>query len=406
MRIFLIIALTLLLIAGGVVAYLMMTTPRDPVLLQFPLSEHHRQLLELVPASAEMFALVPSAAHLHRTLTANPVTRDAIARWAFEHELPRSWMLGGAEVVVWRRGGVTSYAVRLDRGRAWILRTWLAVASHAEVRWDGTTLMMNAGTESASPASLEGILALTEGLPEGDALIVQREGERGAFPPIGRPAVTSARVTESGLTTVSRSPDPALHEGAVLQGQFPRGALLAVTFSDPPRVLSDLHRIIGTRIDDLIGKGGSVVLYEVDSGTFLPRPRGVIAVPADAERREAMRQIAGIADLIGETSETDDELIVSFGRGSVERYHADERDPARWSASRWAVRLDPQRLAPVLRKAGDSTGLRIAAPRLHRGARDLRRWLSTLERAESIEAASSNGQGFEELRVHVAARTK
>jgi hypothetical protein len=406
MRTLLAIFLTLVLIAGGVVVFLAVTTPREPVLVQFPLSRHHRELLELVPASAEMFALVPSAALLHKTLTANPVTRDAIARWAFEHELPRSWMLGGAEVVVWRSGGATSYAVRLDRARAWLLRAWLTVASHADVRWDGTTLMMNAGTESGSPLNLERILPLTEDLPDGDALVVQQEGERGAFPPIGRPAVTSARVTAAGLTTVSRSPDADLHEAALLHAQFPRGAMLAITFSDPPRVLSDLNRIIGTRIDDLIGEGGSVVLYEVDSGTFLPRPRGVIAVPADADRRAAMQQIAGIADLIGETSETADELIVSFGRGSVERYHADERVPARWSASRWAVRLDPQQLAPVLRRAGDNPGLRIAAPRLHRGARDLRRWLSTLETAESIEAASSSGRGFEELRVHVAAATK
>ena len=78
--------------------------------------------------------------------------------------------------------------------------------------------------------------------------------------------------------------------------------------------------------------------------------------------------------------------------------------PATWSATEWAVRLDPVRLVPVLRKSGDSAGLRFIAPRIHRGTRDLRRWIDALEQAGSVEAALSASGGVEELRVRVAAK--
>jgi hypothetical protein len=61
-------------------------------------------------------------------------------------------------------------------------------------------------------------------------------------------------------------------------------------------------------------------------------------------------------------------------------------------------------LIPVLRKAGDNAGLRFATPRIHRAARDLRRWIDALSQAQAVEAADSVGGGVEELRVRVAAK--
>jgi hypothetical protein len=75
-----------------------------------------------------------------------------------------------------------------------------------------------------------------------------------------------------------------------------------------------------------------------------------------------------------------------------------------WPANQWSARLDPVRLIPVLRKVGDNPALRFATPRIHRGARDLRRWMGALEQARTIEAAASAGGGFEELRVRVASK--
>jgi hypothetical protein len=68
-------------------------------------------------------------------------------------------------------------------------------------------------------------------------------------------------------------------------------------------------------------------------------------------------------------------------------YIKDVMEPGRWPATRWALRLDPKRLIPILRKVGDSPGLRFASPRLHRAARDLRRWMDALQNADKVEAA-------------------
>ena len=78
--------------------------------------------------------------------------------------------------------------------------------------------------------------------------------------------------------------------------------------------------------------------------------------------------------------------------------------PATWPSNRWAARIDPGKLVPVLERLGDSTGLRLASGRLHRAARDLRRWISALRQAESIEAAASVANGTEELRVRIATK--
>ncbi|MFP5245582.1 MAG: hypothetical protein ACLGH0_02725, partial [Thermoanaerobaculia bacterium] len=102
--------------------------------------------------------------------------------------------------------------------------------------------------------------------------------------------------------------------------------------------------------------------------------------------------------------DTGDQLLVSFDGRSMPLYIKDTFVPASWPATRWALRIDPPRLVPVLRKIGDSPGLRFATPRVHRGARDLRRWIDALERAESVEAADSVLGGVEELRVRVASK--
>src|SRR5690349_8246383 len=143
MRKLIFILIVLVALLGAAIAYLVTTTPKIAHSVELPLSPSHRQLLAHVPASAEAFALVPSAALLQGKMLANPVTRDAVAQWTSEHEMPRPWMLGGADVVIWKAGKNNSYAIRLDRFRAMFVRAWLMMASNADARWEGSTLIMH-----------------------------------------------------------------------------------------------------------------------------------------------------------------------------------------------------------------------------------------------------------------------
>lgn len=404
MRTFIIILLVLAVLIGGAAFYLVATTPKVAAPVRFPLSAGQRALLAHVPASAEAFALIPSAALLQAKLVANPVTRDPLVRWTEEHEVPRAWMLGGADIVAWRAEKKTSYAVRLDAFRALLVRVWLLFTSTAEARWEGATLIMNAPAPPAGAANLDDILRLGAALPEGDVLVVQRKGSRGAYPPIGRPAVTSIRVTPADIVLVSRAASDDVGEQREIRAGHPRRALLSAAFAAPPRILGDINRLIGARIDALVDEGGSIALYDVDTGTLLPRPKGVVSIPADAHAREQMKEVEPVAKLVGEVRDTGDRILVSFDRTSMGLYIEDAMVPASWPATRWALRLDPVRLIPVLRKIGDNPALRFATPRIHRGARDLRRWVDALEQAQSVEAADSVSGGVEELRVRVASK--
>jgi hypothetical protein len=185
---------------------------------------------------------------------------------------------------------------------------------------------------------------------------------------------------------------------------FAKGAILAAWFNEPPRLLGDLERLTGTDVTALVSNGGSLVIYDVDTGTLLPRPKGLISVPATDARRAAMSQINRVADLVGQRQDTGKELLVAFDRSSIPLYLKDAFEPGTLPATSWAVRIDPPKLVPVLEKAGDSTGLRLASGRLHRAARDLRRWISVLENAKSIEAAATTTPEAEELRVVVASQ--
>jgi hypothetical protein len=404
MRTIIIIVLVLAGIAGGVVFYLVATTPKSAEQVELPLSPRHRELLGHVPSHAESFALIPSAALLHETLLANPVTRDPILQWTEEHELPRSWMLGAGSIVAWKSGKTTSYAIRLDPVRALLVRAWLLVASNADARWEGATLIMHDPVASTSGIELEPLLRLANGLPESDVLVVQRESARGAFPPIGRPAVSSVRITRDEIVLVARAASNDVREQRQIRPRFPRAAILSAAFATAPRILGDLNRLFGTRIDSLIDEGGAIALYGVDTGTLLPRPRGVISFPADEEGRRQLSDIRKMAELVGETRDAGDQLLVSFDRTSMGLYMKDVPVPATWPATQWALRMDPRPLVPILRKVGDNPGLRFATPRIHRAARDLRRWIDALEQAQVVEAADSIAGGVEELRVRVASK--
>lgn len=415
MRTLLTLILVLALFAGAIAAYLVLTTPEQAAGVRFPLPAPQRALVGRVPASADAFALLPTAGPLERKLRANAVLRQPLEQWTESQPIPGPWLLGDADVVVWRDGKETSYAIRVDAIRAFLVRTWMLWSTDVDARWDGTAFVINgrAGAPIAA-ADLDSLLAVASGLPSGDLLVVQRNRQRGAYPPIARPAVTSVAVSPKEILITSRA-RPAAGDGGTeaVAGSsppsgrrpvFPRGAMIAATFIDPPRLIGDLRRLVGLDVDALVSGGGSLILYDVDTGTLLPRPRGLVSVPADQARRTAWNRVSGVAELVGKTRDTGKDLLASFDGESLDLYLMDTFVPATLPSTSWAVRIDPGKLVPVLEKLGDSTGLRLASGRLHRGARDLRRWISPLSRAGSIEAGASRGGGMEELRVRIASK--
>ncbi len=405
MRTFLIILCVVLAAIAAVVLYLVFTTPKDAPPLHAPLTASQQELIARVPAEAEGYALVASPAVLLGKLEANPITREAVAQWTAEHALPPKAMLGAADAVIWKNGKATSYAVRFDPIRAFLVRLW-TMTSTVESQWDGRTLLI--GEQRRAGFSPPPEILMAAGLPAGDVLVVQRQESRGAFPPMARPAITAVQVSAEQIDLTSRAPgggDAARSAGGDAGvPQLSTTAMLSAAFVDPPKILGDIDRLVAADIEDLVSSGASLALYNVNTGTLLPRPFLTFIVPADDLHRATLARYQKTIELVGETAERNGELVVAFDRTSVGQYLEDTKRPMPWPANRWSLRMDPERLIPVLRKVGDNPALRFATPRLHRGARDLRRWMGALESAREIEAAASSVGGFEELRVRVASK--
>jgi hypothetical protein len=405
-----------LLITGCILAalvamiaiYFAATTPKTSPGVRFPLTGAQRALIAAVPASAESFALIPAAAALDAKMRTNPVTSEAVEQWERSHSLPSPWMIGGADLLAWRDTATTRYFVRLDPIRATLVRTYMMFGGDI-----GETLVLTAPAGPAiSAEDLAPILALSEKLPPGDAFVVQRRGSRGAFPPIGRPAVTSLSVTADDILFTSRATRDA-DEPASIQltqpAQFARGAILSATFAIMPRVVEDMNRVFGTRVSSLVENGGTLTVYDVDTHKFMPRPKGVIAVTDDPVRRAAFEEFVDKVkqgESLGihiRTAERGGALLLSFD-DSIDLYLKDAFQPGSWPAGKWAVRADPKRLVPILGQLGDSIGLRIAASRFYRSARDLGHWIEALKGATVLEAAASDDGSAEELKVRIGAK--
>src|SRR5207237_5448340 len=120
---------------------------------------------------------------------------------------------------------------------------------------------------------------------------------------------------------------------------------------------------------------------DVEVGKLLPRPIGVFAVPA--ERRADFNDVVDMArqgQALGyevHTAERDGQLLLSFDR-SLDLYIKDAAERRQFPSARWAVRADSAKLVPILSQLSENLGLRIASPRIFRGARDADRWISAL----------------------------
>ncbi len=401
MRKFLIFVVLLMLIVAGIGFILVATTPRRSAGMGTPLGARGRALIAQVPSSAEAFAIIPTAAALDAKLRANPVSRAAIESWSARRALPLGWMIGPADLVAWKSGKETHYLLHLDLFRAVIVRLYLMAGGNI-----GETLLINAPPEQPIDSTTAAeIVDLASKLPSGDALVVQRQSARGAYPPIARPTATSVQVSQSEIRLISVAPALAGQDRLKpVPHHFPRSAILSASFTSPPRVVSDLNRIFGAKVSSLLENGGTVAIYNVDTRKLLPRPLGVIVLPNDPQRRQIVDSFRK-AESIGihvRTAEIGDNLVLSFD-DSIDQYQKDAFDEAP-VGNQWTVRLDPVRLVPILNELGQNLGLRIAAPRLFRSARDLDEWISGLEQAKLIEASDSADSQGETLQVRIAAK--
>jgi hypothetical protein len=387
------------------IAFLHLTVPKNARGVRVPLTREQAELLASVPSTADTFALIPTAGAVYGKLETNPITADVIEKWADVHHLPEPWLMGSADLLTWNGANGASYAIRLDVFRALLVRLYMMLGNDIDGRWSNSTFLINAPAETPiDAAEISRIMALAEGLPTADVLVVQRERDRSGFPPMHRPAVTSVQIAAAEIDLTTHAPADPAAKPKPLAVRDSRSAMLNATFATPPRLFDDLNRLLLTRVSPLVSDGGAVAIYDVDTGTLLPRPKGVIVLPADDARRESLQKLVHDSEGLIQTGEQNGQLLVSFDSSSIPHFASDSFDKGRFDANLWSMRLDPERLVPVLQRMGGSTGLRLAAGRLYRATRSLGSWIGPLQQARSIEAASSSNGQTEEMRVVITSK--
>ena len=154
-----------------------------------------------------------------------------------------------------------------------------------------------------------------------------------------------------------------------------------------------------------VGYAPARVVATAEAGAPVAEPPVEASDDSDAAAslRELLGKVTAAVGVRARTGEKDGQLLLSFD-DSIDTYLKDAFEPGRWPAGRWAVRMDAQRMAPIARQLSESIGLRVAAPRLFRSARNLDDWIEHLKSAHSVEAAASTTASGEQLRVRIAAK--
>jgi hypothetical protein len=422
---------------AAIIIYLYATVPKVVAPVAAPFGNAASALLSHVPAGATDIAYVRRAAAVYGKALGDPIAGPPLRDWSDRAGLTHlPMLLGSADAVAWRTdNGGFGFAARPDLMRRALTRLYLAVSGRDDLSLDGGALLMNAGEAGASPAEAASELeSLAAGLPPADLVVLQREGSRGAFPPIGRPAVTAIRLTGRTILLDSQArPESGVDESvAALPFAAPAGAMLSFAMARPPRLAGELNRLFATKVTPLLDHGGMLVVYDVDARSLLPRPTGVVVLEADDAHREALaafvqslttmvgsaasvakRQIGAVEvetrDAYGmriETAETPaGELLLSFDRSSIERYLAApgrgvvDRAPATWTAV-----VNPSVAAPVIGRLARSPGFRILSPKLYRAAANLETWMTALESASTVEVRKDRAGDQERIRVLIRAK--
>jgi hypothetical protein len=419
-----------------VAIYLVATVPTTVTPVAAPFGGAAAALLAQVPAGATDIAYARRASALYREALADPIAGPPLRQWSDRAGLTHlPLLLGSSDAVLWRSAdGGFGFAARPDLMRRMLLHLYLSVSGRDDLSMENGALVMNAGEAGASATPVVSELeSLAAGLPPADLMVLQREGSRGAFPPIGRPAMTAIRLTGGSILLDSRSRagsgEPDVQ--AALPFAPPAGAMLSIAMARPPRLAGELNRLFATRVTPLLDQGGMLVVYDVDARSLVPRPVGLVVLRADDAHRAALSAFVGsLASMAGaaaavskrrvgtvevesrdaygmrvETAETRSELLLSFDRSSIDRYlAAPARRAVDLAPAVWTAEVIPSIAAPVVGRLSHSPGFRILAPKLYRAAADLERWMVALQGASGVDVQKDLAGGQQRLRVTIRAK--
>lgn len=431
------IALMLLVAVIGVLVAIVLSTPASSERFALQASPSTLAMLRMVPTDAEEITVIPAAAGLLRDLRDHPVTKDWIGDWQSRNSgrmLPL--LLGDADVVAWRRGDESGYVANPDGLRRTLARLWLAAGRRTEeIRVsDGLLVVGRGSTQPTPPADLPEFLDLA-GTLEGHLFFLQRESSESRYPPIERPAVTSASIMETDIILSSRSRSSgAMPVQSLPIVAYPRNAMLATAAAASPEWLDRLDRVLPIKLEGLLDRGAMLALYRVDEKTLVPRVEGIVMLPEgdDPEQlRSVLDSVVPRINLGGLGTVTESRrvirgievtrregfgyaldfathqgsVLIAFDKSSMERYLSDTLERLDLPPDRtvWFVRVRPTMLSSAVDQLQDRKELALLVPDVYDSIRELDRWLEYFHGVSSIVMARLGEEGYDVVTTTISA---
>ena len=102
----------------------------------------------------------------------------------------------------------------------------------------------------------------------------------------------------------------------------------------------------------MLAGGGSAILYDIEAGRLLPRPKGLFVIPATDETRQGAERLRLVAELLGDVVDRGDRILISIDDTSLALYEVEQLSTLPFPASEWAMRIDTNRMIAVLERLG------------------------------------------------------
>ncbi len=378
-----------------------------------------RSLLQRVPDDAEEIVFVPRFATFFWAAQKNAVVARALAALPQDQMRYAPWLLGNADVVAWRRDKRWSFVARPDALHRGLISA--AGASQRGLVMDGEFVSSGEMVPRTDRPDQPFDAALIDSA-KGQFFVWQSEDSSWSFPPIARPAFSAGIVKSDSLEISSRSGHEA-GQGPGAGGQLtqspalsiPTSAMISAVVSEVPEILSAADRLFPVNLERLFSEGGGLVLYDLEADGVVPRPRGVLVVPAsDANRQiinglfesvpdemiarilgsDASERMAGslrvrrreLAGVTAESTEDANQILLAFDNTSLDLFLASPRGPATLvSGEVWRCRIEPNSFLPVVKELRDNKLLKLAARDTYRKVDRFYQSVKLFADAESLE---------------------
>lgn len=390
-----------------------------------------QRMIGFAPEDEDELFVIPAVGPLYGALRSSDVTSAGVRDMPRAREVEIfSRLLGRAPAVAWTRSGDLFMVAKPPALRAAFigLAARIAGVSVPVVR-RGDYLLIGSVPGSEAPLTIASSLADAKG-----HFFVFHRGGKSRYPPLERPAISAVTIARKEITISSAAALPAASSQALTPAagvvfSMPDDAIGAALLTARADVVRDLDRFLPFDFSRLASQGAMLVIYDLETGKLLPRPRGFLAMPSTPGAVDAVSSLFNVAAVprseagvtnrsvgpvqidrierfgaVLETARFGGEVLLGFDGASIERYlNGSKSDLTAEPGVMWRFEADAAKLRPVVADLADDRTLKYAAGRISRSAKQLNSVLRLFAGAAWVSAQKRHEGNREIVQLTISA---